>query len=169
MLKDLPQFVPQEVCLSCDGCCKFKEPDSSWRPKVAQEEVNTPDSVVNILLQELDENSSIKTVVCREQFRCAFFHVEDHICHIYDYRPFECRLYPFLLTKREEKPAISVHLSCPYIQEKWQSGDFKPFVEELNKYFQNQEVLAFIRRNPSLISDYSRYTEEIEYLFTLAL
>lgn len=169
MIKDLPQFVPQEVCLSCDGCCKFKEQDSSWRPKVAQEETNTQDSTANLLSQELDENSSIKTIACQEQFHCTFFHTEDHKCHIYGYRPFECRLYPFLLTKREETPAICVHLSCPHIQEKWQSEDFKSHVEELKKYFQKQEILAFIRRNPSLIGDYSKYVEEIEYLFTLAL
>ena len=38
MFSDLPQFVPQSVCLSCDGCCRFKEEQSSWRPKAVGDE-----------------------------------------------------------------------------------------------------------------------------------
>ena len=31
---NLKQFVPSEVCLKCKGCCRYKEADSAWRPKL---------------------------------------------------------------------------------------------------------------------------------------
>ncbi|MCI0405004.1 MAG: phosphoribosylanthranilate isomerase [candidate division Zixibacteria bacterium] len=40
MPEELKQFVPQEVCLACDGCCRFKEDSSEWRPKVAKTELD---------------------------------------------------------------------------------------------------------------------------------
>ena len=166
MIKDLPQFVSQKVCLSCEGCCRFREQNSSWRPKMAQEEINGEEGV---FAQELDGNNCIRTVECRGQFRCTFFHTEDNVCHIYAYRPFECRLYPFLLTKHGGDAAISVHLSCPHIQEKWQSEDLNSYVEDLRKYFQQEEVLEFVRRNPSLPGDHSKHEQEIEHLFDLTI
>ncbi len=169
MMQDLPQLVPQKVCLSCDGCCKFKEQDSAWHPKVAQEETKGQGSATDILTRELDKEHCIKAITCGGQFRCTFFHAEDHICHIYEYRPFECRLYPFLLTQKGNSPAISAHLSCPYIQETWQNEEFKSHVEELQKYFQIQEVREFIQRNLEMVRDYSEYEQEIEHLFTFKL
>jgi len=39
MFKDLPQCVPQGVCLSCDGCCRFDKRTSAWRPKIGADEL----------------------------------------------------------------------------------------------------------------------------------
>lgn len=38
MLQNFKQFVPSNVCLSCDGCCRFKQSDSRWRPHMTKEE-----------------------------------------------------------------------------------------------------------------------------------
>ena len=155
--------MPQEVCLSCDGCCRFAGQNSSWRPKVAREEIG------DCYRQELDEDGYIKAIDRRGQIQCVFFQAGDHTCHIYERRPFECRLYPFLLIKKGDDPAIGVHLSCPYVQEKWHDAEFQRYVEELQKYFQKQEVLEFIRRNPLLIGNYSKHGQEIEHLFKLMI
>ena len=34
----LKQFVPSEVCLKCNGCCRYKQADSVWRPKLGQKD-----------------------------------------------------------------------------------------------------------------------------------
>lgn len=163
MFENLPQFVSQDACLSCDGCCRFKEQNSSWRPKVAQEELD------EILHQELDENGRIKAAECRGRFQCTHFCAENNTCRIYEQRPFECSLYPFLLIGEGEAVAVGVHLSCPYVQEKWQDADFKSHVEGLQRYFQQQEVLEFIQRNRSLLGDYSGCEQEVECLFDLQM
>jgi len=157
------QFVPQKVCLSCDGCCRFKQPDSSWRPKAAQEEIGEGHD------HELDGNGYIRAVECRGQVQCMHFQAEGNTCGIYERRPFECRLYPFLLMKRNGAGAIGVHLSCPYIQQKRQEDDFKNYVEDLKRYFHRRETLEFIQRNQLLLGDYSDYEQEVEYLFDLQI
>ena len=163
MIKDFPQFVSQEVCLSCDGCCRFAEKNSSWRPKVAREKID------ECYRQELDEDGYIKATERRGRIQCVFFQPEDHTCHVYERRPFECRLYPFLLMRKGDDVAVGVHLSCPYIQEKWQETEFRHYVEELQRYFQKQEVLEFIRRNQELLGNYSGCEQEVERLFELPL
>ena len=47
MFADLPQLVPQKICLSCQGCGRFKDARSVWRPKVAPGALRSR-SVLNI-------------------------------------------------------------------------------------------------------------------------
>mgnify|MGYP000905599499 CR=1 FL=1 len=167
MIESLPQFVPQQTCLSCDGCCRFKEADSCWRPYVAPEEARSKGRLAEALAKKIDENNHIKTAEEKGCFHCAFFHPADHVCHVYAIRPFECRLYPFLLTKEKNLPAVSVHLSCPYVQEHEHDGSFKRYVRALKEYFRQGNVLKFVLRNPSLAKRYPQHENEIKHLFTL--
>ena len=167
--KDLPQFVPQDVCLSCDGCCQFAQANSSWCPKMAREEIDPQKEAGVVLLNGLGESDVIKTVEHQGQVRCVFFQVEGNTCHVYEDCPFECRLYPFLLVKRGDGVDVGVHLNCPYIQEKRQGEDFKGHVENLRQYFQQQAALDFVRRNQILHGNYSGYEQEVECLFELPL
>lgn len=163
MIKDIPQFVPQKICLSCDGCCRFKEHNSSWRPKVAQEERNER------FQQELDEGGYIKTVERQGQIQCTFLKEDNNTCQVYDRRPFECRLYPFLLIREGNDLSVGVHLSCPYVQETRYSRLFEDYLKNLQQYFQQDDVREFLKRNSMLIGDYPEYKQEIEPLFTLTL
>jgi len=169
-----PQFVPQKVCLSCDGCCRFKEQDSVWRPKLGQEEMKSarsrkPSLAEEIFAKDLDETNSVKTVKSSHCFKCTFFHEGDNICHVYENRPFECRLYPFLLMKSGIGTVIAVHLSCPYIQDFVDSDEYNQFIKILKEYFEKQDTRDFIKKNPNLIQDYSQHEEEIKYIFPLVL
>jgi len=161
-MHEVPQFVPQKVCLSCDGCCRFKDHNSSWRPKVSKEEVGP-----KIAPQDLDDEGRVKTVSCGGKIQCKFFHVVDNTCGIYTQRPFECALYPFLLMKEAGGVALGVHLSCPHIQEKWPGEEFENHVNKLKEYFHRPEILSFIQNNPSLLGDYTNYAEEVERLFAI--
>ncbi len=171
MKNNLNQFVPSEVCLQCDGCCRFKEENSAWRPKMAKEEITQlrKTGLADLILSKeiFSKEGSIKTVSCRGEHLCSFFNSHDHTCRIYHSRPFECELYPFLLTRKEGRMAVYVHLMCPFIQQKRATQDFDDYVVYLKKFFQEQEVLAFLKRNPDLASDYSDYQEELEYFFIL--
>ncbi|MBU1124991.1 MAG: YkgJ family cysteine cluster protein, partial [Candidatus Omnitrophica bacterium] len=89
------QFVPQEFCLKCQGCCRFAEADSVWAPCLLDEEI-----------QDLLDNKELPAVMIslerrirpvahqgHENFLCPFLVMEDNACKIYDIRPFECQLY----------------------------------------------------------------------------
>ena len=121
-----------------------------------------------ILSKEIfSQEGIIQTVSCGGEHLCSFFNPSDHACKIYSLRPFECRLYPFVLIKQKKQVVVSVHLACPFIQQKRATQDFDDYVVYLKKFFQNPEVLAFLKRNSSLAGDYADYQAELENLFPL--
>ena len=95
--------------------------------------------------------------------------METNKCGVYTGRPFECRLYPFLLTRSDKngRVTLSVHLSCPYVQQSRYSAEFEKHVGILKAYLSGEERARFLRDNPALVGDYSEYRDEIEELFTL--
>jgi len=112
---------------------------------------------------------TIPTVAYQDFFICHFFNPQLNTCGIYHIRPFECRLYPFLLIKKSQEIAIGVHLLCPYIQEKRDTSDWQQYVAALKQYFTRDDVQAFLLRNPALIGDYKNSRDEIEPIFTVSL
>ncbi len=161
-------MVPPKICLSCQGCCRFREAESLWRPKVAPGELETNEHKKD-LAKALGEDGYIKTVEEQGQNRCAFLDLGTNKCGIYACRPFECRLYPFLLTHSQEngRVTVSVHLSCPYVQESRYSAGFEQHVGVLKAYLSGKERARFLKNNPALVGDYSEYPNEIEELFPL--
>lgn len=174
MFKDFPQFVPQEVCLSCDGCCRFKSEESVFRPKITPSEVKEASARVPLADKIFSQNAvdgknHIKTFRKEGLCHCLFFDSSHNTCTIYACRPFECQLYPFLLTRGVKGIVVSVHRACPYIQLKRNSPLFEEYVASLKKYFEKEEVLEFIRENSFLAGDYSQYQNEWEEVFSLNL
>ena len=161
MIQDLKQFVPSEVCMACDGCCRFKEEKSQWRPKLASfEKSQFPASAI-------DQNSFLKTSPCQNGYQCQFLDGKTNSCRVYDNRPFECQLYPFILTKKDNRPALDVHHNCPYVQQNRDKTYFQEHADYLKQFFRRQDMKDFIAQNPSLINDYSSHKDELEHLFSL--
>lgn len=168
--KEFQQFVPQETCLSCDGCCRFKEQDSEWRPKVGKEEIEPAQQTLpeKILLKDkIDSSGHIKTMSVNGQCACSFFNPEDNTCRIYSGRPFDCQLYPFILVREEDRISVCVHLNCPFIQKQHKSRDFFEYIDYLHDYFSSEAVLSFLKNNPDLAGDYKDYRNELKHIFFL--
>ena len=166
-LNEMPIFVPQEVCLACDGCCRFRESGVCWRPRLSAEDAAGLNSRDNALLeQNSDAGMSVKTVFIPNSgiVRCAFFCIDDNKCRVYPNRPFECRLYPFLLCRRNDGIVIGVHLGCPYVQDNMGTDSFNAYVSSLRQYLNSREVEGFIRDNMFLVRDYSSVEGEVSYL-----
>jgi len=174
MFNNLAQFVPSHVCLACDGCCRFKDEDSSWRPKVTNDErtIMLKEGLAEKIFarESLDGDHRIKTLGCHDGgHQCRFFSPEGNACTIYAYRPFECRLYPFILRQEGRATVLAVHLNCPHVQHTRDADGFAPYVQYLKDFFRQPEVTAFLRNNKVLIDAYSAYQEELEDLFTIDL
>ena len=174
MISDMKQFVPSQVCLGCDGCCRFKEEDSAWRPRIAESEkkqISTKPGLAEKIFSKatIAEDGHLKAVACHGLYICNFFNPEHNTCGIYHARPFDCQLYPFVLTKDQEKIAVCVHLNCPYVQEKRKAEEFPRYVDYLKEFFVRAEVKTFLKKNPTLVGDYSPYREELEQIMVLNL
>jgi len=166
----LKQFVPSEVCLACDGCCRFKEEKSPWRPKMANEEIQQ--AVQGGLAEEIFSKAvaasgPIKTVSCSGHHFCSFFRPENNTCGIYRARPLECQLYPFVITRRGKDVVICAHHHCPFVQHQRHTQDFEEYVAYLKNFFVEPHVIEFLKRNPLLIGEYPDDQDDLEYLFPI--
>ncbi len=171
MIHNLKQFVPSEVCMSCDGCCRFKEADSTWRPKMTGGEIKAAkqsDLFFKIFTKDkVDSTERIKTVSCEGQHFCTFLDQKTNACRVYDQRPFECRLYPFVLTKKENKTVVMTHHHCPYIQQKRQTQEFKDYTKYLEGFLKSKDVANFVKQNSGVWEEYPDDQDQLEYLFAV--
>ncbi len=163
----LKQFVPSEVCLKCNGCCRYKEKDSAWRPKLgASDQASLAD-----LINEgdvLDSLFFIKTIqACGENY-CRFLNREDNTCGIYAKRPLECSLYPFILSQAPDGIKVYVHLSCPFVQDHLSRPYFDAHVVYLKEFFRRADTRELLSRNKAMFHDYSSYAPELLHLFDLS-
>lgn len=133
----MKQFVPSKFCLECRGCCRFSQSDSVWAPHFLKREMPfTP--------KPSKEGG----------FVCPFLNPEDNRCKIYETRPFECRLYPFLLNKKNGKPFLAVHINCPFIEENINTKEFKEYTKYLAGLLKSAPFKEILKNNPQIIHTY---------------
>lgn len=159
----IKQLIPQGFCLKCRNCCRFSKQNSVWAPCLLDEEIQ------GLLDKDMPPASiSIDKRLClimhpeQEGFICPFLDAQSNKCKIYDSRPFECQLYPFLLSLRNKKVLLTVDLNCPYVKENLNAPAFKEYSECLAKFLNSPRQLAILKNNPRIIQAYEEVLEIIE-------
>jgi len=156
----LRQFVPQEACLKCKGCCRFKRRDSVWLPTLLEEEaadfgkLGLPPALIAI-----DKKIRVASFPKEKTFICSLFNPEENKCKIYQHRPFECRLYPFVLTRREDTACLALDPNCPFAASHRETKEFKEFTAYLKDFLQGPQQKAVLKNNPQIIQDYPEAQE----------
>jgi hypothetical protein len=160
----IKQFVPSSACLKCQGCCRFKEANSVWSPCLLDEEVLDLIDKEGIPAAALSIERRLQLVSYpgKEGFFCPFLKVEDNKCQIYALRPFECQLYPFLISLRNKKVLLTVDLNCPYIKDKINTPEFKEYTNYLVKYLNSLESLNVLKDNPQVLQAYEEVLDVVE-------
>jgi Fe-S-cluster containining protein len=156
-----PQFVPSEKCLACEGCCRFGCADSQWRPKA--------DEKGEMYVDCLDESEYLKVEIVDGICKCLFLDQKTNKCEIYKDRPFECRLYPFLIGNEEGRIAVYLHLSCPHVQDVMAEGALDKNIEQIKNYFDLAETKDFLKAKRQLAGDYASFQSEMKKLFEVDL
>jgi len=160
----IKQFVPQDFCIKCRGCCRFKEEDSVWSPCLLDEEVQGLLDKPGIPAVAMSIDHRIKVVAnpSGADFICPFLGVQDNKCKIYDTRPFECQLYPFLINLRKGKVLLTVDLNCPYVYEQINSPAAKDYIVYLTGYLNSRPLRSMLKDNPQIIQAYEEVREVAE-------
>jgi len=166
----MKQFLSSKTCLSCEGCCRFAKEKSEWRAKVG---ICEEKNITNIFPLDhegfkktiTDSSGYLKNKLCGNFFCCMFFDPDDHRCAIYHNRPFECSLYPFVLTLSDDTPSVSVHLFCPHIQNTIKTKTYAQYISYLKEIFKRNEIKELLRSNPFLFGDYLKDQAELELVF----
>jgi Fe-S-cluster containining protein len=160
----IKQFVPQEFCLKCRGCCRFKEADSVWSPCLLDEEIQGLLDKPGIPVASISIGRRIQPIPNPEgeDFICPFLGIADNRCKIYATRPFECQLYPFLINLRKGKVLLTVDLNCPYVYEQINRPAAKEYIAYLTDYLNSKPLKSLLKDNPQIIQAYEEVREVAE-------
>ncbi len=158
------QFVGQEFCLKCRSCCRFKEADSVWSPCLLDEEMQELVDRPGIPAAYISADRRIQPVADPGGggFICPFLNSADSKCRIYDLRPFECRLYPFLINLRKGKVLLTVDLNCPYVIERMNTPEMQEYIAYISSYLNSPKQLKMLKDNPQVIQAYEEVREVAE-------
>jgi Fe-S-cluster containining protein len=147
----IDQFVPEEVCLKCSGCCRFSKEGTVWSPCLLHEEE-----------EALREKIRLVPGAKEGEFWCASFDPLGNKCNIYSSRPFECQLYPFLINFRADKVFLAVDLNCSFAKERAGIPAFGEYVCRLADFLNSPKQIEILRNNPQLIQAYKEAQDLIE-------
>ena len=161
---DLRAFVPSEECLKCDRCCRFAEQDSIWNPVFSAGEVEEiinsgiAPSVFNIGRVGFKDVRIKAQEISSMLYACPFFNVDKNCCNVYPLRPFDCRLYPFLLVQMDEGLILGVDEECPYVRKILERDDGCQVIERHAKYLadflQSEAGAKIIGERPQMPAPY---------------
>ncbi|MFH1678696.1 MAG: YkgJ family cysteine cluster protein [Candidatus Omnitrophota bacterium] len=143
------QYVEPGFCLNCPGCCRYGTNPSIWAP--------------NLLKEEKLGMEKIGLIARGRYYICSFLNFKNNRCRIYNQRPLECRLYPFLLNHCGRKLYLSIDTNCPGASGKIDSKEFKSYLDYLLGYLYTPAVLIILKKNRNLFPSYSA-----EQIFNLA-
>ncbi len=142
----IEQIIPQEYCLKCQGCCRFKEADSIWAPVL-----------LNVEKKALSYDKKIKLIPCDNEennFLCPFLNTQDNKCRIYAARPFECQLYPFLINRKGKNIFLALDQNCAFVKENPKAPVLMEYAGVLAKLFNSPQYKKLFEDNPEIIQEY---------------
>jgi len=159
----IKQIIPQEYCLKCKGCCRFREMKSAWSPCLLDEEIQELlDKRIPPACISSDKRLLPIPNPQEECFICPFLDVKENKCTIYGFRPFECQLYPFLINLRHGKVILTLDLNCPYVTGHLKESDFKKYTEYLIVLLNSPFQLRILKDNPQIIQAYEEVLDIVE-------
>ena len=154
----LPQLVPSRICLQCDVCCRFPDPDSVLRPYFTEAEIagamtggiedkafpNRRGSQVLLVPEPLGEG-----------YLCPAFDATTSTCRIYEHRPLDCQLYPLALMwdQPHSQVLLGWDTKCPFMREEI-PGEIQRHADRVIALIDRPEIHRHIVAHPRLIGGF---------------
>jgi len=152
----IAQIIPQGICLKCRGCCRFSQQDNIWSASLLDEEIRSSlEKKIPSCAISRDKKIRLEPNPEEDNFICHFLNIQDNQCNIYSLRPFECQLYPFLISRHEGMVFLAVDVKCPFVRDNLESGIFKKHTQYLTHLFNNPPWLNSLKSNPQIIQAYA--------------
>jgi Fe-S-cluster containining protein len=159
-----PEFITPEECLKCKVCCRFSDIKTDFRPYLDSKEVQDLSCYTKkIYLPHIDNRRGTRIIPQKKDgFICPFFNLEKNSCSIYEKRPFDCRLYPFVVMENKERNGIVVgaDISCHSIRNAIGKYGFQKYVNYLQNHFAGY-LIEYIEKNPFFVMEYQDCVQEL--------
>lgn len=159
-------------CFTCQSCCKFYKEEEYFAPvftdteleALPQEYRQTADFKQHKKSKNVFRVSLIPSKKEKMLLVCPFFDEEKQLCSIYFTRPFDCQLWPVVLTKSRKPKIININIAkkgyCPSLKNKSKkSGD--DYYKYIIKHLNSKKITAQLLKYPSLVWGYESFTEKI--------
>ena len=156
------KLTKYEDCFVCRDCCTFYKEgnDREAAPLFTPEEKLIAEKIIpgeNFVFLEKKKMFQAKLVDYskdKELFACVFLDHETHACRIYKDRPFDCKIWPYIIIKNPDGK-IELRLfdkqHCPSMGKLDDESISKytgNFMKRLERYY------PMIKENPGMILDY---------------
>lgn len=158
------QIVHHEQCQRCRECCRFRANRQDFAPIFTAAELDAirtvtdsmpefvpfkgSDNIFQIRLQKAKHDDPVYPYVC------PFLDEDQYACTIYDVRPFDCRVWPFIILKLTETGAVKLaHFTadaCLALEEA-SPEDFGAYEADMQHLVTSGSFLQFLRAHPELI------------------
>lgn len=162
----LLQLVPSSSCFQCDVCCRFPERTSFLRPFFTAQEIAKAISLGIRREQFPDENGCQIEVVphpAGQGYLCPAFDPHTSHCTIYEARPLDCQLYPFVIMWDAEGKEVlmGMDLKCPFLTSigvKLDGANLPSAVVDYSKqvqaFLEQESTLKILETHPRLITPF---------------
>lgn len=128
-----------------------------WSPYFSPQEISACKKK-NIYLPLRAVSRKAKLTAANSMYFCPLFDVAGNKCRVYALRPFDCRLYPFLLRKRKSGVYLALDTNCPFVHEHMHDPRFQKEIEAVLRYMRSRAGVAMVRANPGLTARYPEKT-----------
>lgn len=156
-------------CLACDVCCRFASPTASFIPHFTPEEaadcgLQTP---ARRPTEAANPRPGVRPLVepDGERWRCPFRHPASQACTIYEKRPLDCRLYPFVLMYDRNGTEVWLGLDevCPFALEVAHRPELQQAADEMAKLLEWRfaDVVAL---SPGIVSHHHDHVRPLRLL-----
>jgi Fe-S-cluster containining protein len=141
-MPEFEELIPEGYCLSCRGCCRFAEKDSVWLPHLLGEEKKQL-AEISVLPDPRQEN-----------YFCVFLDTKTNKCQVYAKRPFDCRLYPFLINRLNGGVFLGIDPNCVFVKDNLGKKGFRESLLKIGRSCQSEGFRNILKGNPCLIQAY---------------
>jgi len=112
----IKKLLDFKQCVKCRTCCKFKKGDGAWAPIFSAAEIKAIAKEHRIKSAwkkyKKSKNSFQPRLVKSEKeagiYVCPFLNEKKYRCLVEKLKPFDCRIWPFVLMKNKKKDAINL-------------------------------------------------------------
>ncbi len=161
----LLQLVPSRVCLSCEVCCRFPEPDSFLRPYFTAAEIRQAVARGMAPAHFPDPDGCQVTVVPNptgEGFLCPAFDPATSHCRIYEDRPLDCQIYPLAMmwTADGSTVVLGWDTKCPFMREAV-PPEIAAYADRIAAMLERGDMLETVASHPRLVG---RFQEDVVVL-----
>lgn len=92
----------------------------------------------------------------KDHYLCSFFDPCKNTCRIYQGRPFDCQLYPFMITYGADFKSVFLVLDtkCPSLRQRCDSKEVKEYLEYLTDILEREQTAEYINENKLFVNDF---------------